>query len=249
MNEYCRYLKSDLYKLRHSWFFAVHLLFPVLGAALMLLYSHFSSGDEWNKLAAFVQIIAIAFPLAVSVVCQIVAEQESQAGHFQNMLTLPGRKKTLFSKLAILLSSGLFSAALSTVLFGVLFSHLMGTKLPVQFFILIPTVLWAGNIMLYGLQLILAFRFGRTLGISIGVMGSLLSALLQTGLGDGRWFVIPYGLGIRFAEYAMISVFHLPYAENREMQIGILFCIAVTCSTIGFVTFWFSRYGGTTSDS
>ncbi len=248
MKEYCRCLKSDIYKLRHSWYFAVHLLFPVLGAVLMLLYSRFSSGSARNKLAAFVQIIAAAFPFAISIVCQIIAEQELQAGHFQNMLTLPDRKKAILSKLAILLMSGLFSAALSAVLFGVPFSYMTGTKLPVKFFILIPVVLWAGNIMIYGLHLILAFRFGRNPGISIGVMGSLLSALLQTGMGDGRWFVIPYGLGIRFAESTLISIFHLPYAENREIQTGILFCIAVTCGIIGLAVFWFSRYSGTSSD-
>lgn len=249
MNEYCRYLKSDIYKLRHSWYFTIHLLFPVSGAALMLLYSHFSSGNELNKLAAFVQTMAAAFPFAISIVCQIVAEQELQAGHFQNMLTLPDRKKTIFSKLAILLLSGLFSAAFSTVLFGVPFSYRTGTKLPLKFFILIPVVLWASSIMIYGLHLIFAFRFGRNLGISLGVMGSLLSALLQTSIGAGRWFVIPYGLGIRFAERALTSIFDLPSGGDREIHIGIIFCTVVTCGTIGLVGSWFSRYSGISSDS
>ena len=248
MNEYCRYLKSDIYKLRHSWYFAIHLLFPVLGAVLMLLYARFSSSSELNKLAAFAQIIAIAFPFVISIVCQIVAEQELQAGHFQNMLTLPDRRKTIFSKFAILLLSGLFSVALSTVLFGVPFSYITGIKLPVKFFVFIPIVLWASNIMIYGLHLILAFRFGRNLGISIGVMGSLLSALLQTGIGTGRWFFIPYGLGIRFAESALIFIFNLPSVGNREIQIGIIFCTAATCGIIGLVPFWFSRYSGISSD-
>ena len=248
MNEFCRYLKSDIYKLRHSWFFKIHLLFPVLGAALMLLDSHLSSSDELYKLAGFAQLIAIAFPFVISIVCQIVAEQELQAGHFQNMLTLPSRKKAIFSKFAILLIAGLFSVVLSTVLFGVLFSYFTGTKLPVGFFIFIPIVLWASNVMMYGLHLIIAFRFGRNFGISIGVIGSLLSALLQTGLGDGRWYVIPYGLGVRFAENALVYIFHLSSMANAEIHIGIVFCILVTCGIIGFVTFWFSRYSGTSTD-
>ena len=248
MNEYCRCLKSDIYKLRRSWYFAVHLLFPVFGAALMLFYSRFSSSDELNKLAAFAQIIAMAFPFVISIICQIVAEQELQAGHLQNMLTLPDRKKAILSKLVILLFSGLLSVALSTVLFGIPFSCLTGTKLPVKFFILIPIVLWAGNIMIYGLHLILAFRFGRNLGISIGAIGSLLSALLQTGIGTGRWFVIPYGLGIRFTESALISIFNLPSVGNREIQMGIIFCTVGTCGILGLVPFWFSRYSGTSSD-
>lgn len=248
MNEYWRYLKSDIYKLRRSWFFWVHLLFPVLGAALMLLYSRLSSGSELNQLAAFTQMIAIVFPFAISIVCQIAAEQELQAGHVQNILTLPSRSKAIFSKLAILLLAGLFSAVLSTVLFGVTFSCMTGAELPVGFFIFIPIVLWVSNVMLYGLHLILAFRFGRNFGISIGVIESLLSALLQTGLGDGRWYVIPYGLGVRFAENTLICIFRLSSTENAEIHMGIVFCILATCSIIGMVTFWFSRYSGTSSD-
>lgn len=248
MIEYCCCLKSDIYKLRHSGFFAIHLLFPVLGAALMLLDSHLSSSGELNKLVVFAQLIAIAFPLTISIVCQIVAEQELQAGHFQNMLTFPSRKNAIFSKLAILLIAGLFSVALSTGLFGIPFSYFTGTRLPVGFFIFIPIVIWASNVMMYGLHLILAFRFGRNLGISIGVIGSLLSALLQTGLGDGRWYVIPYGLGVRFAENTLIYIFHLSSAINAEVRLGIIFCILVTCGTIGLVSFWFSRYSGTSTD-
>lgn len=248
MNEYCQYLKSDIYKLQHSWFFSVQLFFPVLGAALMLFYSHLSSSSELNKLETFTQIIAIAFPFVVSIVCQIVAEQEVQAGRFQNMLTLPSRSKAIFSKLAILLLSGLFSTVLGTVLFGVTFSCMTGTKLPAGFFILIPIVLWISNVMMYGLHLILAFRFGRNFGISIGVIGSLLSALLQTGLGTGLWYIIPYGLGVRFAESALAYLFDLPSAGNIENQIGIIFCIVVTCGIIGLIAFWFSRYSGTSSD-
>lgn len=248
MDEYCRYLKSDIYKLRHSWFLVIHLLFPILGAALMLIYSHLSSGSERNKLAAFTQIIAIAFPFVISVVCQIVADQELQAGHFQNMLTLSGRKKAIFSKFAVLLLSGLFSAVLSTVLFGIPFSYITGTKLPAGFFVLIPAVLWASNIMIYGLHLILAFRFGRNFGISIGVIGSLLSAILQTGLGTGLWYVIPYGLGVHFAEGALTYLFNLSPVGNVETQTGILFCSVVTCGTIGLLALWFSRYSGTFSD-
>lgn len=248
MHEFFCYLKSDIYKLRRSWFFVIHLLFPVLGAVLMLLYSHLSSGTELNKLAAFTQIIAIAFPFVISVVCQVVAEQESQAGHFQNILTLPSRPKTIFSKFAVLLLSGLFSVALSTALFGILFSYITGTKLPVGFFVLIPIVLWASNIMMYGLHLILAFRYGRNFGIGIGVIESLLSAILQTDLGTGLWYVIPYGLGVHFAESAMTYLFNLLPVGSFETQTGILFCIVVTCGTIGLAALWFSRYSGISSD-
>lgn len=248
MREYFRYFRSDLYKLRHSWFFPVHLIFPVCGAALMLLYTKLSNSSDLNKLAAFSQILALAYPFAVSIVCQMIAEQEMRAGHAQNLLTLPGRGKVIFSKFTVLGLSGLLSTALCAVLFGGVFPMLTGTKLPTGFLIAVPAVLWGSNLMLYGLHLILAFRFGRNLGISVGAVGSLLSALLQTGLGAGVWYVIPYGLGVRFAESTLAEIFHLPAGSGAELQIGITFCIAATCVIIGILMIWFSRYSGTSTD-
>lgn len=248
MHEYIRYFRSDLYKLRHSWFFPVHFIFPVCGAVLMLLYAKISNSKDLNKLAAFLQIIALAYPFVVSVVCQMTAEQEKHAGHSQNMLTLPSRGKAIFSKFTVLISSGLLSTALSTVLFGNLFPLLTGARLPSEFFITVPAVLWGSNLLLYGLHLILAFRFGPNLGISVGVVGSLLSALLQTGLGTGVWYLIPYGLGIRFAESTLTKMFQLPAGSSFELHIGIIFCISATCVMIGIMMLWFFRYSGTSTD-
>lgn len=96
MTEYFRCLKSDFYKLRRSAFFPAHLLFSLCGAALMLVYAGISGSSDSNKLAAFAQIHAIAYPFVVSIVCQIAADQEMRAGHFQNLLTRTSRKRDSF---------------------------------------------------------------------------------------------------------------------------------------------------------
>lgn len=244
MTEYFHYLKSDWYKLRHTSFFLLHLLFPVCGAVLMLLYAHFSGSSDLNKLAAFAQILALAYPFVISIVCQVAADQEMRAGHFQNMLTQPSRVKAIVSKFTWLTLSGFIAIVISTVIFGILFSFVTGSNVPIGFFIVIPLVLWGSNILLYGFHTILAFRFGRNLGISVGAVGSLLSALLQTGLGAGIWYVVPYGWGIRFSESALAWLFHVPAVEMAEIQFGVLFCILCTCVIIiGMIT-WFSRYSG-----
>ena len=49
-----------------------------------------------------------------------------------------------------------------------------------------------------------------------------MSALLQTGLGTGLWYVIPYGLGVRFAENALTYLFSLPPVGNLEIQIVVI---------------------------
>ena len=59
MIELYHYLKSDFYKLRNSSFFWVHVLFPFLGAALVLLYAKFAAVNDINKTAEFYQHLAI----------------------------------------------------------------------------------------------------------------------------------------------------------------------------------------------
>ena len=249
MTDYIRYLKSDVYKLHHSCFFAVHILFAVLGAAMMFLYACISKSDDINKLAAYFQLMAVAFPFAISIVCYIAAEQEAKAGRFQNILTLPHINRAALSELTILLVSGLFAVALISVLFGVLFPLAGGTtKIPFRFYTEIPLILWGSNIFLYGIHFVLAFRFGKNVGIGFGVLGSLLSALLQTGLGTGIWFVIPYGWGVRFSSYALETAFGLLSPDRRGVNFGSIFCVLSTCAIIGCVIFWFSRYSGNRPD-
>lgn len=245
MGEQFRYIKSDFYKLRHSPFITLHLCFPICGAGIVLIYAMLSKSDEVNKLAAFFQILAIAFPFAIGIVCQIVAGQEAKAGNFQNILTLPHRAKSMVSKLSIMLIFGLLSAILSTALFGV-FCVLAGSALAFSFevIVLIPTVLWGSNILIYVFQYMLAMRFDGNFCIAVGAAGSLAAALLQTGLGTGIWFIIPYGLGIRFSEFALKKVLCLAVDMDMEIKMGILFCVIATSAIMGVVIFWFSRYDG-----
>lgn len=248
MANYICYLKSDLYKLCHSCFFLLHAIFAVCGAAMMLLYAGVSQSDDINKLAAYFQIMAVAFPFAIGIVCYVAAEQEAKAGHFQNILTLPYRQKAALSKLTILLVTGLLATVLSSVLFGALFPLVGGTtEIPSGFYTVIPLVLWGSNILLYGIHFVLAIRFGKNLGIGIGVFGSLLVALLQTGLGTGIWFVIPYGWGIRFSSYVLETTFGLMPPDRIGMDFGIIFCILSTCAIMGIVVLWFSKYSGNRS--
>ena len=187
----------------------------------------------------------MAFPFAIGIVCQIAAEQEARAGNFQNILTLPNRAKSIISKLSILLFFGLLSAILCTALFGVFFS-LTGSTLAIslEIIILIPTVIWGEQHIDLYFQYLIALRFGGNFCIAVGVAGSLLSALLQTGLGTGIWFIIPYGLGIRFSEFALkkSAKFSSSYRFGNKNRNNIL-CYSNKCYEWSNY-FWFSKYDG-----
>ncbi len=58
---------------------------------------------------------------------------------------------------------------------------------------------------LYLLHLWISLRFGKGASISVGVAGSLVAALMLTGLGEGIWYFIPWGWGVRFCDMAVIK--------------------------------------------
>lgn len=53
MIELWYYVKSDFFKLRNSSFFGAHILFPISGVALVLLYAVFAAVSDINKIAVF----------------------------------------------------------------------------------------------------------------------------------------------------------------------------------------------------
>lgn len=245
MLSYVRYLKSDLYKLYRSSFFVIHLVIPIVGVVMMLWFAGISKSDVPNKLGAFCQFISIAFPFVISMVCHVLVEQEAKAGHFQNLLSLPGRKTAILSKITILLLSGLFSTMLTSVLFCTLFPFVSGeAEIPIEFYTIIPLVLWGSHIFLYCLQFMISLRFGKNLGIGLGGLGSLLSALLHTGLGTGLWFVLPYGWGVRFSMYTLENMLGAAPLDRAEIHGGILSFTLYTSIILVIMLLWFSRYNG-----
>lgn len=245
MIELYHYLKSDFYKLRNSSFFWVHVLFPFLGVALVLLYATFAAVNDINKVAVFFQLFAIAYPFVISIVCEIIAGQENRAGHYQNILVLRSKTKVILSKFLLLIAAGLLAVLLGIFLFTLLLPA-TGTKLllPTSSLVLLALTLWSSNILLYALSIILAFRFGRTICIGMGAIGSLFAALLLTGLGTGLWFVLPYGFGIRLSDFALQCALQDLPAVSAELKFGIGMCAGMTVLFIAILFVWFLRYEG-----
>jgi ABC-2 type transport system permease protein len=249
MIELSRYLKSDFYKLRHSFFFWLHILFPICGIGLMTLYAVFSTVGSLNKWIAFFQIMAIAFPFVISIVCETVAEQEARAGHCQNILILSDRPKAIISKFLILIICGFFAVMFSSLFFEQILTILYpDLELYMLAFVMPAIILWSSNIFLYAFHLILAFRYGRNICIGVGVIGSLLATLMQTDLGTGLWYVLPYGLGVRLTDFTLKSMLLTNYMIDKEVKLGFISAIIMTGILITIMTIWFSLYGGQRTD-
>ena len=69
MRELFGCIRAELVKMRHTFLYPLHLALPVLGNALFLLYYRVSGWSREAQISGYAQVIGIALPFAVSIVC------------------------------------------------------------------------------------------------------------------------------------------------------------------------------------
>ncbi|MBU3074996.1 lantibiotic immunity ABC transporter MutG family permease subunit [Clostridium estertheticum] len=237
-----RCIKSDFYKLRHTSIPWIHLLIPLAGALIFLLYYHTTSKNSITDIEGYLEVLAIAFPLLIGLISGIVIEKEEQAGGFQVMLCTSKSKCTMYlSKLILLLLLGTFSIALAVGVFALGF-HV----LPYLFYLKAGVALIIGNIFLYILHVFISIQFGKGASTGLGVAGSLISALMLTGLGDYIWYFVPWAWSVRFC-HRMFEKLNSPAFSAEivlDIQKGLFVMLFAICIAFAISLFWFKKWEG-----
>lgn len=245
-------LRADLLKTRRTPFLLLHLLAPLLAAAVFLAYYSYSPWSATDKVQAYFQVLGCAFPTLIALVSSMTVEQEALAGHFQGMLALPAQRiKVYISKLLLLLIYSLSAVLLAVLLFGVGFRYLLGQDgLGIGFYWSSAGILFGSNVFLYLLHSFASLRFGRGPSIGIGIVGSLIAALLLTGLGEGIWVYIPFAWGARLISIWTVHAAGttLPLAGSQA-DTGIIVCIFATLAAAVLSCLWFRRWEGRSADA
>lgn len=237
-----RCIESDFYKLRHTPILWLHLLIPMAGALLFLGYYATSSWNVSTKISGYLETLAVVFPLLIGLMSALVIAQEEQAGNFQTLLC--GTKSkfiTYLSKLIVLLLLGSFSIALAVGTFALVFQ-----TAALWFYLKATGVLVVGNIFLYILHVFVSLQFGRGASIGLGIWGSLVSALMLTGLGDKIWCWTPWAWGGRLCDYLVLEATN-PSAftmVSSGMYKGILTMILFVGLSALASLLWFRQWEG-----
>lgn len=243
-----RVLRADFLKMKHTVFFWIHIVMPIIGIVLFLSYYSFSKFDSMNKVSAYIQVLSISFPVLISVVCSSVVEQEALAGNFKELLSTEyGRRKAFIGKVCLLLICGLCSTILAVVGFAAGFHFLLGqSEFPLSFYFEISLILFGCQIFMYIFHLFLNFRFSKGASIGIGIIEGLLAALMLTGLGDGIWTFIPCAWAVRlcdsFFAYRMNPDSFHTLQVDTEMGAAICMCFTIIALILSLI--WFSFYEG-----
>lgn len=245
-------LRADLLKTRRTPFQLLHLLAPLIAGAVFLAYYSYSPWSAADKVQAYLQVLGCAFPTLIALVCSMTAEQEALAGHFQGLLALPAlRIKVYASKLLLLLIYSLGAVLLAVILFGLGFREVLGEKgLGMAFYWSGAGILFGSNVFLYLFFGFVSLRFGRGPSIGIGIVGSLVAALLLTGLGDGLWPYVPFAWGVHLVSIWTVhaSGTPLPLALSQA-DYGITLCILATVAAAVLSFLWFQRWEGRSADN
>lgn len=237
------YLKADLYKFLKSKVSISHFLIPMIGLILMLAYFTLSSWSKIEKVSAYIQVISMAFPLIISIVITMVYEQEEESG-FQYFLSAPSKRYIPhISKLFLLFSFGIVATVISILGFGILLNLIYKDKVSIIFYFILVVIMFISNIPLYMLQYLVVFYFGKGASMGIGIVGSLVAALMMTGIGEGLWFLLPWGYSIRLSSYFFQYVItnKLNLILQSEVKLAVISFITFTVINI-MILIVFSRY-------
>lgn len=232
--------RAELYKMCHSQLLMLHILIPMLGIALFLSYYVSARWNEVEKVIAYLQVVACAFPMAIAMSETIIAEQEAKAGSYQTLLSVPcTKRKVHVIKLTIVSLVGLCAVMAAVCGFGILFSlfyDIENVGFNTLFYVKVALLLFASHVPLYMIQYVISFAVGKGVGLSVGLIGSVLVALLQTGLGDACWMYFPWGIPIHIcSRYAYDVAMEIKLFHSAEVRVAFIISVIISIIMIGVI--------------
>ncbi|MDY3119045.1 MAG: lantibiotic immunity ABC transporter MutG family permease subunit [Peptoniphilus sp.] len=241
-----RVIRSELYRVKHTWIPWIHIVLPMFYALVFFLASRLTGLKNFapdDTIQAYFALFGAAVPSLCGVLTSKVVDMESGAGSFQALLaTIPSRTKAYLGKEAALLLGFLLSASVAVVLFGCLFGQrgagFWGAAL---FFLLcgVPAV--------YCMHLWVALALGSGPSIGLGFVETLIAFLAMTGLGDKFWYFLPCTWPARLpGTYIVGSAWQDPSLLTGELAKWSFAALPITAMVVFGSLVWFRRWDGKT---
>lgn len=236
-------LHADFLKMKGTPVILAHILIPLLTSGLFLSYYSFSAWNDTTKIIAFYQAVGAGFPVLIGIFTASVVKQEQNAGGFQNLLTLPQKMTAFLSKVLLLLLFSMLSILLTAAVFGFGFYRISGSTINIGTCITAALIMWCSSIPLYLWQMILAFQFGEGVSVCAGIVSSLVSALMLTGLGKFIWKFTVISWTARIPYTCLKLVFGEAGAYDELKAVLPLYAIFTAISMLYYLL-WASYFEG-----
>ena len=220
----------------------MHIVLPVLCAVVFAGYYHISGWEASAKISAYLEVLAASIPFFIGIITGQALQIEHTAGGYQLMLgTIPSRNASFLGKLVFLLCFFFGALILALGTFAALYPAAPLWLYGEALFLLLLTAM-----PFYVIHLSVGMRFGKGATLGLGIAGSLLSALMTTGLGDQMWKAVPWAWGVRAMDYTVLSWYDpQPYLPaHGEFVIGMVVCACSSVCLLAACLLWFRRWDG-----
>ena len=187
----------------------------------------------------FFVILQICYPIFISIVVSVFTHLDRNINGIQNTLGLLNSRISIYlGKLLFIL----FLSAINLILYELCFY--IGVNLfldthvaPLNSYIGIFQIFLFSNLFLYSLHLSVAFRFGSSVSVLLGIAGTILAGYFETAIGDKIWPIIPWECSVRFLE----NYFNF---SSIPIISGIISMIILTSIILILSILWFNRWEG-----
>lgn len=183
-------MKSEFYKIKHTWIPWVHVMLPIFYAIIFYEAYHktaLQNFDDISIIENYLVCIGLAVPMISGIMSSKIVDMEIGAGNFHVLLTTTKKRSQAYCGKLFLLFFGLFlSINLAVILFWLLFGR--------QIFALLflgAIIMVIGSLCTYMIHLWFAIAFGGGASIALGFMETLIALLSLTLLGDKIWYFLP----------------------------------------------------------
>ena len=235
-------LKSEFYKLKHTWIPWAHFILPVLYALIFYGAATFTSLKNFSDIILnYFVLLGAILPIIFGAITSKVVDMEASAGRFQVILsTTKSRSKAYGGKLIMLLLSFLFSISLAVFIFAMLF----GNQATMAWLIELLLV-FIGCLSTYMIHLWVSLMLGGGASIGLGFVETLIALLSITNLGENIWYFLPCTWASRLsATYIVGSELADSSYLIKEFTMWGYVAIPITVVIFTGSLLWFNRWGG-----
>lgn len=237
-------LKSEFYKLKHTWIPFAHFILPVLYALIFYWAATFTSLKNFSDMDIiknYFVLLGAVLPIICGVITSKVVDMEASAGRFQVLLsTTKSRSKAYGGKLIMLLLSFLFSISLAVFIFAMLFGN-QGTMA----WLIELLLVFIGCLSTYMIHLWVSLMLGGGASIGLGFVETLIALLSITNLGENIWYFLPCTWASRLsATYIVGSELADSSYLIKEFTMWGYVAIPITVVIFTGSLLWFNRWGG-----
>lgn len=250
MLQFYRCLRGEFKKRKRSLFPLLHLGTPFIFPSILIIF--FLSRDVLISAEVgyliFFELIGVATPIIISIICGIVAESENEAGHFQNIRGLIQSKTlSVISQTVMMIFSYSAALFLAISIYTVALKLLVGIdEVNFTLYYLTGIIFTITSCFQYFFYQVIGYRYGIGICSICGFGGVIIVALSLTTIGDKVWGFLPWAWANRFSEYVIgyWKMTDITLTSNSMLVMGIYSFLILTTGMILLSVVWVNNWSG-----